>query len=542
MGRRTPQEIAADINQKERALEEVSGFTKAGMDPAYVADREAFNGYRHQQIWDLVHDKLDPGALGQTASEWGDRAQHLHDLFETFHQEVQREISSWSGTFATAAHDGISEIGTAAGETHDAALTVQRLMDLNSSAAQTVKAAIPQPPAPYKPNPDPAKEAADSGVALRAYQDKAAAAEAEAQDACTHIYNPTLPASGDSVPRFVPAPAQPSSQPAAPKIPANSTDRDSVPADKAVKNDPKKDDEPGDSKPGDSKPSDNQPGNSKPDNQTTHDGAQSNSGTNQTQAASTHSSATAPSSSLGSSGNTAGTASNAIQNSPSAAASPSAPGLSGGAGPSLGVGSGPGVAERDERPQAPGKSVSGQPLSTNAQTVNTARAASTSAAPTSSSPTSGMPHGGHGNEPKTQSAARTSPEYLRRRSEELSKLPPAKPGVIGPSSEDYDEFPSAEDDDFSAAADDLVAAPSESQPRRPFAVPEAQTRPSSTGPFGPDERSLTRTPPTAANPPAARKDSSVTGKSPLDDDEKPVPSANSGPEMVTGTGPLGDDE
>lgn len=407
MPRRTKQEIADDIRQQESQLAHVSGFAKAGVDAAYVPDRESFNGYRHQQIWNLVHEKLDPNALGQVASAWADRAQKLHDLFETFHQEVQREISSWSGAFADTTQQSVAAVVTAGGESHDSALTVQRLMELNSSAAQTVKGAIPPPPAPYVPNPDPAREAADSGRALRAYQNKAAASEAEAQDACNHIYNPTLPASGDGVPRFVPAPVSPGDQHlAGPSVPPASGGSHTPSTDTPTSDDGKDSNKPGDSKPGD---------------QPSGDGTQSNTGTDQTQPASTSSStATKPSSVLDSLPSDAGTPSSA-QTTPSAMASPStttspytAPGSSIETGPYLGAGGGTGVPEHGGSSPMPGKSISGQPLSPTTQAASAVRAAQ-SAAPVTSSPTSGMPHAGHGKESKdSDEHSHSSPDYLRR--------------------------------------------------------------------------------------------------------------------------------
>ena len=485
MGRRTKQEIADDIRQQESQLAHVSGFTKAGVDPAYVADRESFNGYRHQQIWDLVHQQLDPNALGQIASAWGDRAQKLHDLFDTFHQDVQRELSSWSGTFATTAQQSAQSFVTAAAESHDSALTVQRLMDLNSSAAQTVKAAIPPPPAPYTPNPDPAKEAADSGRALRAYQDKAAAAEAEAQDTCNHIYNPTLPASGDSVPRFVPAPASPSNQaPAAPGVTTTNV-RDHTLAASTESNSGE----------------DNKPGDSKPGDQPSGDGTQLNTGSDHTEPASTNSStATSPSSMLSPSSGGGGT-DNSTQTTPSAVASPSAAlGSSIGTGPNLGVSGEASEPERGEASQIPGKSVPGQPLSPIAQAASAVRPTQSTSSATSS-PSSGMPHAGHGKESKDDAEnTHSSPEYLRRQYEELSDLPSAPSGLIGPTPDMYDE-------------DSHAAGPPEPTPYPPV----KPTTVTGTGPL-------------------------VTGKGPLGDDEQPAPPPVTESKIVTGKGPLGDGE
>ncbi len=522
MGRRTKQEIADDIRQQESQLAHVSGFTTAGVDTAYVPDREAFNGYRHQQIWNLVHQNLDPDALGQAASAWSDRAQNLHDLFETFHQTVQHELSSWSGTFANSAEQHANAYVTAAVESHDSALTVQRLMELNSSAAQTVKGAIPPPPAAYVPNPDPAKEAADCGRALRAYQDKAAAAEADAQDACNHIYNPTLPASGDSVPKFVAAPPGPQDQhPAGPEV-MNPDGGEKNSISTPGTNDTAKDSKPGDGKPG---------------SQPTDDGSQSNTGADQTQPASTtSSSATTPASTLGSA-SVAPPSGVSSQTMPSTVTTP---GVAAGTGPDPG-GSTAGVPGRSDSSPVPGKSVSGQPLSPTAQASSVARAAQ-SAVPATSSPTSGMPHAGHGKESKdSDERTHSSPEYLRRRYEELSELPPAMSGVIGPSQGMHEDRP---------AAEPVVPAQPAPVDRQSGAGTGPRPLVTGTGPLGAGEEPPTFVAPPAPHAPPGDKGGAgtgqlVTGKGTLGDNAHPSDTSSlppAAPKTVTGKGPLGDDE
>ncbi|WP_174555174.1 hypothetical protein [Nocardia anaemiae] len=414
MGRRTSKEIADDISQHQSQLAHVSGFGSSGVDPAYVPDRESFDSYGHQQIWDLVHEKLDPGAMGQIASEWSKRADKLHELFDTFSRDVKSEFASWSGTFASTAQQSTDAFVTAGGEQHDTALTVQRLMDLNSSAAQTVKAAIPPPPPPYQEDTDPAMEAANGADRRTAYNVAAAEAEATAQDTMNFVYNPTLPASGDSVPRFVPLPPGPAalSPSDAGKQPGGDPGQVDVGASPGENG---KNGEPGDGQ------SIEQPSaeNPQPDSQSTPTQTKSSSLDDPA--------ATKPSSTSNTPTASAGTTP-ATQASPASAA-PSTPGspgssVSGSPRGASGVPGSPG-----SRPNGPGTSVPGQqpsPVGTNPS--NTAGARPTTGS--SSAPMSGMPGAGRG-QGSDSDRGKGSPDYLRRKYEELGKVDPTMPAVIG---------------------------------------------------------------------------------------------------------------
>ncbi|MGF6886336.1 hypothetical protein ABIA39_000303 [Nocardia sp. GAS34] len=418
MGRRTKAEIADDIRMQEAQLARTSGFGSAGTDSAFVADREQFNGYSHQQIWDQVHEKISPDLLGQIASHWGDRAQKLHDLFDTFGQGVKREFAEWSGAFAESAQHSANTFLTASSEAHGSALTVQRLMELNSSAAQTVRAAIPPPPPPYKPDPDPAKEAADGGARLRTYQSAASSAQAEVQDTMNFVYNPTIPASGDAVPRFVPPAPGPAVQPG----PA-------TPGPSATNSQPKPGTQPS------ATGKDAQPSTGKPGDQTQGNGTSPSAAQDQTQTASAGTStATTPSSFSGLPTSTAATSTM-----PSNAASPAGAGpggLGGSAAPgatSIGpVGTGTPGTPGTGSPTGGGRgaSVPGAPVSSAAQ-ANTVRTTPTVATAAQRATSSGMPHAGHGGKESDEERSKTSPEYLRRQYEELMELAPAGPGVIG---------------------------------------------------------------------------------------------------------------
>ncbi|WP_228539011.1 hypothetical protein [Nocardia sp. XZ_19_385] len=173
----------------------------AGTDPGSVSELERFGGYSHQEIWDRVHEALDPAALGQAAAAWQANALALGAAFEDFAATAGREFADWTGRSADQALRATQEFiaqGLGAQEVCD---TVRRLLELNSAAAQTIRGAIAPPPH-YLPLADPVAEAVHGGRRRMEHDLSAAAAQAEAQDVMTHLYNPTMPATGDSVPRF----------------------------------------------------------------------------------------------------------------------------------------------------------------------------------------------------------------------------------------------------------------------------------------------------------------------------------------------------
>lgn len=181
------------------------GTAGAGTDPAYVPDREVFGGYTHQQIWDLVHEALAPAELSRLADTWGHTATAVETAFDEFARDLTRFSGDWSGLAAVGAAAAAAAFVRAGDDAVAVCRVVEQKLAADSAAAEAVRAAIPPPPAPYLPDPDPAVEAATGAQRRTAYNTAAAALTAQAQDAMTFGYNPTIPASGDAVPRFTPA-------------------------------------------------------------------------------------------------------------------------------------------------------------------------------------------------------------------------------------------------------------------------------------------------------------------------------------------------
>ncbi|MCP2291955.1 WXG100 family type VII secretion target [Nocardia amikacinitolerans] len=174
----------------------------AATDPPYVTDRESFDAYSHREIWELVHEALRPAELGRVAAGWQAGAEALDELFAAFAAAVRREFAEWHGEAATAARESTEQFLRAGAAVRDVCAELHRLMESNSSAAQAIRDAIPPPPEPYAPNPDPVLEAIEGGPRKMAHDIAAAEALADAQDTLTFGYNSTLVASGDAVPVF----------------------------------------------------------------------------------------------------------------------------------------------------------------------------------------------------------------------------------------------------------------------------------------------------------------------------------------------------
>ncbi|WP_416564358.1 hypothetical protein [Nocardia testacea] len=181
------------------------GTAGAGTDPAYVPDREVFGGYTHQQIWDLVHEALAPADLSRLADTWGHTATAVETAFDEYVRDLTRFSGDWSGLAAVGAAEAAAAFVRAGDDAVAVCRVVEQKLAADSAAAEAVRAAIPPPPAPYLPDPDPAVEAATGAQRRMAYNTAAAALTAQAQDAMAFGYNPTIPASGDAVPRFTPA-------------------------------------------------------------------------------------------------------------------------------------------------------------------------------------------------------------------------------------------------------------------------------------------------------------------------------------------------
>ena len=179
-----------------------AGTTRTGTDPAYVPDREVFDAYTHQQIWELARERLAPAELRRVADAWGRTADTVESAFDEHARELTRLSGEWSGVAAAAAMQAATALVQAGDDTVVVCRALRQLMTANSDAAESVRAAVPRLPDPFRPDPDSAVEAATGAQRRTAYNLATAAATASAQDAMTFGYNPTIPASGDSVPRF----------------------------------------------------------------------------------------------------------------------------------------------------------------------------------------------------------------------------------------------------------------------------------------------------------------------------------------------------
>ncbi|BCK58859.1 hypothetical protein [Nocardia wallacei] len=180
-------------------------------DPPYVPDRELFGAHTHQELWDHVHEALDPGALGQAADAWHRNAELVGEAFRAFSDSTDAEFARWSGQARDAALRATRALVARGTAMSEVCAAVHRLLESDAEAAQAIRDAIPPPPPPYQPLEDPVAEAVHGGRRRMEYDLRAASALADARDVMAYVYNPTMPASGDRVPRFAPAPPGPGS-------------------------------------------------------------------------------------------------------------------------------------------------------------------------------------------------------------------------------------------------------------------------------------------------------------------------------------------
>lgn len=398
-------ETAAGISQEAQVLAARAQQAARGTDPPYVPDREVFDAYTHQQIWDLVYKSLNPEALGQISSSWKAVGDRLEDVFDTFSAEVRRESAEWSGSFAIRAQSSTDAFVLDAASTQRTCQHVEQLMGLNSSAAQNIRASILEPKPPYVPDPDPAVEAADGGGRRRRYNETVAELTADAQDTMNYLYNPTLPASGDSVPRFVPPPlpiVDPPPPPVEPK--------------------PEKPNGFGGTSGTDNSGTDEQDGEPKegqPEEPSSENPEQGAPASTQTQSSSFTSPAITTSSTT-----TAPTVPAGVNPTDNQRVMPSST-------TNFGPASVPGSATTgspENRPQ-PGPGTARPALPQTLAGANPA-AAARAATGTPFAPMGGVPGAGRGQGSDSEET-KGSPDYLRRRYEELDQVDPAVPPVIG---------------------------------------------------------------------------------------------------------------
>ncbi|WP_024801918.1 hypothetical protein [Nocardia sp. BMG51109] len=187
------------------------GETRDEFDPPYVPDREVFGAFSHRELWDRVHETLDPGALGEAADAWRRNADLVGEAFRAFSDSTNAEFARWAGRARDAAQRATRDLVARGNAVAEACATLHRLLESDAEAAQGIRDAIPPPPPAYRPLDDPAAEAVHGGPRRMEHDLHTAAALAAARDAMTYVYNPTLPPSGDRVPRFPPAPSGPGS-------------------------------------------------------------------------------------------------------------------------------------------------------------------------------------------------------------------------------------------------------------------------------------------------------------------------------------------
>ncbi|WP_280391234.1 hypothetical protein, partial [Nocardia wallacei] len=132
-------------------------------DPPYVPDRELFGAHTHQELWDHVHEALDPGALGQAADAWHRNAELVGEAFRAFSDSTDAEFARWSGQARDAALRATRALVARGTAMSEVCAAVHRLLESDAEAAQAIRDAIPPPPPPYQPLEDPVAEAVHGG-------------------------------------------------------------------------------------------------------------------------------------------------------------------------------------------------------------------------------------------------------------------------------------------------------------------------------------------------------------------------------------------
>lgn len=180
-----------------------------------------YQGFSHQQLYDMVNNQVDPGTVGAAGDTWTKLGQKFAGFTEKVVGALGSSEINWTGKAGDGARGALAKIANSAGETGTAAQLAGTLAAQQSRALSTAKASVPPPPAePFDARAANAKRAEITDPAAYAKQEQADAAAFSAQkqqheEAARKVetYDRTMTQVATAQPAFAPAP------PTAPKVP-----------------------------------------------------------------------------------------------------------------------------------------------------------------------------------------------------------------------------------------------------------------------------------------------------------------------------------
>lgn len=104
-----------------------------------------WQGYSHQQLYDMLHSGPGPAAAGIAADRWSSMAGALSDIQQDISSGVAASGAAWVGTAADSAHGALNPLGQWAEQASSAADVMRISAELQGDLLSKARADMPAP-------------------------------------------------------------------------------------------------------------------------------------------------------------------------------------------------------------------------------------------------------------------------------------------------------------------------------------------------------------------------------------------------------------
>jgi hypothetical protein len=109
------------------------------------ASGNRWQGYSHQQLYDMLHSGPGPAAAGVAADRWSSMAGALSDIQQDISSGVAASGAAWVGTAADSAHGALNPLGQWAEQASSAADVMRISAELQGDLLSKARADMPAP-------------------------------------------------------------------------------------------------------------------------------------------------------------------------------------------------------------------------------------------------------------------------------------------------------------------------------------------------------------------------------------------------------------
>ncbi|MGQ0837377.1 hypothetical protein [Actinokineospora sp.] len=173
-----------------------------------------YQGIPHQQLYDAVHNGIDPDAVGSVGESWIKVGNKLAGIGDLVTKAIGSSATTWTGVAAEGARQALAGLANKSGQAGRASQLAGTVYTQQAQALATAKNTVPPPPnPPYDPRAaalrlqtitDPVAYAQQAQLD----QQQAAAQQAAHRQAAQAVqtYDQTLTATASAAPAFAPPP------------------------------------------------------------------------------------------------------------------------------------------------------------------------------------------------------------------------------------------------------------------------------------------------------------------------------------------------